>query len=318
VADRTQEITFGDTGAKLFMYPPDWQDGVPSAASCIVLLGVVRDVDPPDFTPVVTVDPTSIQVSAASGVSKTNRQRLFLATIAGLVVRRRYRLVNPNGQSEIVRPGALDATPFADLTDPMAFDYPASAQSLLQGLLMTAPVDAAWVANEQKLYLGDQAPFRVIWTYTIAGTVRKHYTNLRLVRQARRHNVQPPDLQTFYPGIKLDEPAANRGQTLADVIDEAYEQVRVDVRTVTLRRYRLDQIRDPEMVDQLVLAKALYLSSSWATPNGWTRLEWRSDCLSAYDRLLSRLLGGGGAMFIDDGITGMATGTTQGSVWVRR
>lgn len=313
--DVTQEIGFGDTSAVLALYPPDWAEGVPSSATVKVYLGDGGDLNTEEWSAAVTVDSVNLSTngaSSASGKSQALRRRLYLTSTVGLVVGRWYRLADEvSGRVEFVQVVAIGAT-FVELRDPLAHDYPAAATTTLKGLRMIAAVDTTWVATEGKLLAGEQVSYRAIWTYTVAGTVRKHPTDLRLVRQARRHNVKPADLQPYYPDIKLNEPRDTRGQQLLEAIQAGYLRVRADHRQIGLR---VEQIRDPEIFDDLVRAAALMISASWATPPGWTAREWAEHTAQAYAGLFSRTVAAGGKVYLDVGTTGAADGKAPGTYW---
>ncbi len=319
MADIAQEIYFGDTGAVLSMYPPapEWQEGVPSAASASVVIGTSSDTNTAEFSPVVTVDSTSLTLAAASqasGRSQAVKNRLYLASTAGLVIGRWYRLENERGEVELVQVVAVSSNAYADLRDPLTKDYAVSASCTLKGIRMTAPVDATWVATEGKLIGSNSASYRVLWAYTVAGRGRKHWTDIRLVREARRHNVTAADIQPYYPSIKLDEPSENYGQQLLDAIDAGYRRLRIDIRTKSI--YRIEMIRDPEVVDDLVRAAALMVSAVWATPSGWSRPDWMQYTTAKYEHLLMETIGAAEKVFFDPGTTGAAAEKTRGSFWL--
>lgn len=316
--DLGQEINFGDTAAVLAVYPPEWAEGIPSVATARVFAGTIADAGTAEFTPVVTVDSVNLSTAAASqasGQAQTLRRRLYLAVTTGLTVGRWYLLTNNFSQTELVQVVAVSTNAYVDLRDPLAYDYAVSAACTIKGIRLTAPVDATWVATLAKVLVADQASYRVLWQYTVAGVVRRHYTEVRLVAEARRHNVTPADLQPYYPDLRLNEPTDSRGQQAWEAIEAGYRRVRVDIRT-RCRPYRVEMMRDPELLDDLVRAAALAVAASWATPAGWSPPEWAAHTLAQYDQAFAQMLAAGEVVFIDVGVTGAVTQKTSGTFWL--
>lgn len=315
MADRTVELVYNLTGQTVETYPPEWPEGVPSSASASVYDGTRSNDDTADFSPAVTVDPVSTTVDVASGYSQTNRKRLYVAATTNIVVGREYLLENTDGQKELVTPTRVVSGDYIDLESDLAYDY-AITTSTLKGLRMVFTVDAAWVATESNILDPSEQSYRVIWAYTVNSIVRRHYTYLRLVRQPSKHGVSIDSLKEYWPDLQSEEYAETRGQQFRYAIDAAYDRVRAEVISAG---YRPEQIRDTEIVDELVRAKTFYVIASMGiAPSGRDVESFINQTREDYERLFNNTVNAVLKVAIDTGAEGNINPEPMRQVWFRR
>src|SRR3990167_1790622 len=209
MSDRVTEIIYNLTGQTVELYPPEWVEGVPSSATCEVFAPHESNDGTAEFTPTVTVDSTSVALTAAAGVAQGNRRTLTAGWGTALTAARRYVIANVSSQRELITPIAATRST-ATLQEDLAYDYPVTT-STVKGIRMTFPLDATWVADESKINGLTYPPYRVLWTYTVATVVRKHWTYLRLSRQKAKHGVTHADLTKYHPDLLLEETRERRG-----------------------------------------------------------------------------------------------------------
>jgi len=318
ITDRTAEITYGDTGQTVSIYPPEWTDGVPSSPTASVYQGELGNDDASEFSPTVTADGVSTTTATnAAGYSQSaqtgGRRRVTLTSTSGISVGTSYVLENAFGQRELVTPIAVTTT-YVDLDADLAYDYATS--STFKGCKLTFTVDATWVATLQKVLLPQVPSYRVLWRYTIASTARRRYTYLRLVRQASKHGVGIRHLRQYWPDISFEEDAAVRGQGYQYTCDAAFDQVRVDM---MLSGVQPESVRDTEMVQQLVIAKVFdLLASVGKTPKGRAVESWVKECAARYQDLLARTVAVTLKVAVDQSTRGGISREPVGQLWLSR
>jgi len=284
MADRTFDVIYNVTGQVVETYPPEMNDGAPSAATCTVWLGDMPLNGTSEFSPSVTIDSVSTTVSSASGYSQSNRRKVFLASTSNVTVGRLYRLLNTDGQSEIAIPSRVVSGSYIEVEDDLRFDY--AATSTFVGLRMTFTVDSTWVATANKVLPPYWVSYKAVWSYTLDSLPRQHYTYLRLVRQAAHHSITWRDLARRWPEVIDDESRSKRGQQFRYVIDDAWDTFRFDFRS---DGYEPAQIRDTELVNRIVLAGALKrLAQTGATPGGRTVADVVKEMTDEYGGLYSK------------------------------
>ena len=300
MADRVAEIIYGQTGQIVECYPPE-TEGVPSSATVKVFAHDASDDDTEEFAPSVTVDAVATNVNAASGYSQAASNRLYVASTASMTVGRAYLATNTGTQHEWFVPASLDAT-YVTTQDPLCYDYVSG--NAVKGLRMTFTVDATWVADEDNISPPTEPPYRVVWTYTVGGIVRRHLTYLRLVRAAFKPNVHQIDLEALLPELGEDEPANRRGQQYGWLIGKARDRVRADL---SCHEIEPSQVRDTELVDNLVRQAAFYEAGlSGRAPQGWEVAPWTDRMKADYDSLLGRVIAGA-RLYLDRGSEGSAS-----------
>lgn len=251
--ERVTEIVYGKTDEIVETYPTEWALGAPSNPSASVYLPDGSNDDSAEFSPTVTVDTVSTTVDQVSGDGQSNPRRIYLAATTSITVGRRYLVTNADGQRESVTVTKIASGDHVDVETDLAYSYGVGATFV--GYRMTFPVNTTWVSTESKITPHGVGPYRVLWVYTLGGTTRRHYTYLRLVRQRAGHTVTLADLAAYVPDLAHEEPRSKRGQQFAWAIDAAWGDVRVDF---VARDIPPDRLRDLEVVNRLVVAKAVY------------------------------------------------------------
>lgn len=309
MADRVAEIIYGQTGQTVEMYPPE-TDGVPSSATVKVFAHDASDDDTEEFAPSVTVDAVSTTVNAASGYSQAASNRMYLASTASMVIGRSYLATNTGTQHEWIIPTSLEST-YVTTQDQICYDYVSG--NAVKGLRMSFTVDATWVVAEANISAPTEPPYRVVWTYTVGGIVRRHITYLRLVRAAFKPSVRLADLEAMLPELSDDEPASRRGQQYEWLIGKARDRVRADL---SCHEIEPSQVRDTELVDGLVRQAAYYETGlrGWA-PHGWDVAPWTDRMKADYESLLGRVIAGA-RLHLDRGTEGAAS-EARTCVWFK-
>jgi len=91
-------LIYNVTGQVIEWYPPQSEltrDGAPAAASYRVFAGTQNNDDTPKIAlSTASLDAVSTTVNGASGYSLANRNRILLASTAGITVGRRYLLTS--------------------------------------------------------------------------------------------------------------------------------------------------------------------------------------------------------------------------------
>lgn len=284
---------FGLTGQVIEFYPPEATEGVPSAATCTVYRGGQSNDEDAELAPAVTIDSTSITLSGTSGYAMHSgaggRKRLTLPNVSGLATRRRYLLQNGNQQREVVRLAEVSASSlYADVEYDLAYDYPLTVSSLL-GLRMTWTVDATWVADEANLS-GPASPYRVLWQYTVAGAVRRHWTLLDLVRQARQHGVTADSLLGDWPSLLYQIGPDDRVYAAERAIASAWDRVSYDLEMAGLDP---DALRDSGKLDMLVREASLEVfARQGEAPANRDLEQWVRETSAIYKRDLEKAIAG--------------------------
>lgn len=299
---QTDEIIYGVTGQIVEMYPPEFSEGVPSVATCSVFEAGDSNDDTAEYSPTVTIDAVSTTVDAASGFGQTDRRVLNLAATTSIAVGRLYLLENSLGQRELVKVTSITGAASVTVQEPMKYDY-ASADTF-KGVRMTFPVDATWVADESKILSHTDAAYRAVWSYTVNALTRKHYTYLRLVRQPLKTSITIYDIAEILPDIALAEAESQLGNQLKQAINAAFDRVRVDL---LLADVQPDMVRDTEIVDELVRAKAIQITTNFHTPGARDGDTWALEKREDYEALFTRVTAGKLKVPVDTGADGATT-----------
>lgn len=290
-------LDFGLTGQVVEFYPPEALEGVPSAPTVKLYRADQSNDDTPEQTPAGTVDATTILTNAASGFFNhaVSRRRVFLASVAGLVVGRRYLLQNLVGQREVVTIVKIDATSI-DVELDLGHDYPIG--SSLIGIRITWTVDATWIADETNIN-DAREPYRVLWQYTI-GTSRRQWQLLDVTRFPARSGLTVNDLADHIPDIVYQDEAPGMGSTFQRVISAGWRRLSRDLR---------GHGRDPNSVldglrdDLHLLSTLLEWAESGHAPPGRDVESYRAERQRLYLTEIERLVQGGK----------LRTNTTDGS-----
>jgi hypothetical protein len=248
----TQRLIYGAEGQSLAFDAPE---GVPE-----VVLGVtVHPANQGDdkTTSALTGEPELEEVQEAltgpAGQSRADPRRLPV-TDHDLEAGRRYLLQSPDGGRawvELVEVGQ----DYAIARHPLGRDY--GTDATLVSTRITVPVANAWAADNGNLSpLFADPRWRVRWVYTVGGATYAHDTYLDLVRYTANHTVTPPDVERLVPGFLSNLPQYHREDQGSKLIDEAYEQVAIDLH----QEEKADHAaRSPRIIDDLVKRKVVVL-----------------------------------------------------------
>lgn len=262
-------IIYGLTGQVLEFYPPEWAAGVPGAAATFrVWAAHQSDDDTPEFQGTATMDTVSLQITGASGYSQVSaaggRKRLLMSSTTGLVVDRFYTVENGDSQRELVRTRLVKPNTYVDVEYDLQNDYPNAASSLLKGFRQAATVDGTFVVTESKLNYPEK-PYRVQWTYTLGGIVRRHLSLFDLVRAPKKHGVTGYDFVGLWPTLFHQLDRDKRGQSGDYLVKEGWKRVQKDL---MLDGVDPNSIHDT-LLDELVIAAAvLTAAESGKAPPG--------------------------------------------------
>ena len=311
--DRRQNVVYGDTAAVVEFYPPQWTEGAPSAAATYrVFAGGTPNTGTAEFTGTATADPVSTTVSVVSGYSQSNRKLVSLAATTNIGIGKQYILANAGGQREIVIPAKVTSGASVTAQYDLAYDYPITTSTFL-GFRQYFTIDSTFVQTEGKVN-EPELPYRVEWTYTIAGVSRRHWTYFDLVHVAKQHNVTAEDLMELWPDLGVQEWSERRGQKFRYIIDAAFERVQFDCKTESIEMH---QLRDGQYLDELVRQCALMLIAEAGArpgtrdPELWVverQKRYRDDFLKAISFL---------KVAVDKGASGAIT-PDVGTIWLRR
>lgn len=253
---RTQDLFFGLTGQSLVL---DCPDGRPtSVTSVTVYASGAGDTGTAEFTASGTIESNpNTTVDLASGASETDPTLVYVAATTGAAVGRRYLLASVKGHSEWIEVADIASADYVVSKYPLVNDYAVS--DTLKTTRITAPVDAAWVAE-----LGNLSPagtanpgYRVRWIVVVGGVTKTYQTDVDLVRYEGRHHVTPLDIAERSPNWIDFLPPDSRARQGQDRIDEAYRLVIGDLYADKVP----DQLlRNGEAVDALVIERTLMLT----------------------------------------------------------
>jgi hypothetical protein len=284
MSDRTSDIVYNVTGQIVELYPPELET-TPSSAGAKVFDAAAGDDDDAEFTPSVTVEAVSTTVSSACGYSSSNRCRINVTSSTGMVVGHNVLLYNSLGQYESPTIRAVGPT-YADAEDPLQYDY--AAADTVKGARLYFTVDSTWVADEQNVLDGDDAPYRVRWTYTVNAIPRVYVTYLRLVRKAFKHGVTIRDLQERWATLWAEQPASAGTRRAAGLISIAAERVRFDLLG---RGIQPNTISDTALIDELIRARC-FVEAGLAgdAPQGWDVPAWTALMMTEYNSMFAARL----------------------------
>ncbi len=195
----TQDITFGVTGQTLIC---DATEGRASSVTRVDVFGWrMGDLETPWFTPTGTVETNpNTTLDSAAGVSESDPRNIPLTATTGTVVDRRYLVTGATNLTEWVEVADVTSADSVRARHPLHNNYASGA--LFQSTRMTAPVDASFVADLNRI---DPSPganpmYRVRWVYVVAGVSYVADTYFNLIRYAGRHGVLPQDVDDVSPG----------------------------------------------------------------------------------------------------------------------
>ncbi len=321
-------LIYGVTGQEVEFYPPASQvvqDGAPAAATYSVWRGTQGNDDTALFSGTATLDSVSTTLSSAAGYSQANRRAIALTSSSGAAIGRWYAVTNAAGQREAVQLATV-----AQLVDDLAYDY--AAADTVRGLRHVATVDATFIAASANINVsgaqsllhrhqgaGDKIaapPYRVRWTYTLAGLTRHYWTGFDVVRAPAQHGVSVADLRGIFPDISDHEWRQTRGQHFQAQIEEAWDRFKIDAR---VSGYDPSSFRDPQLVARLVKLAAIWgLALSGVVPGGWSKAEYVPIAQREYESLFARAIGTALNAWVDTATVGAINPTPPRQLWFVR
>jgi hypothetical protein len=226
-------------------------DGIPSGdATCTVYKGRDSRTEDPVLSGSATIEPvTGLSLSAASGYSEPNRARLNVED-SDLAIGRLYRVTNVAGQSEVFR--AVAVTPDYVLTEhELAYDYDDTAE--IDALRISFAVDAEWLADEENLS-AKGSPYRVLWTYEVAGEERRAWTYFEVVVAPAPNSVGEDDVFDWAPDLVHQMDADKRVRLMR----AAHDTLRVECQ---VRGMDYQKVAASDLREDLVRRAALMIAA---------------------------------------------------------
>lgn len=250
---KTQDLFFGLTGQSLIL---DCPDGHPdSVTSVTVFQSAADDTSQPEFTAAGTVDASGAALSGSAGAAQADPTAIPVVSTTEVTVGRRYLLTSSLGHREWAEVVDIDTLQVISKY-PLLGDY--AAADTMVSTRVTAPVDATWIANLNKLSPAGSAnpAYRVKWVLVVGGVTKTYETDVDIVRYEGRHHVTPLDIAERYSNWLDWLPPDSRSKQGQDKIDEAYRLLIGDLYADSVP----DQLlRNGEAVDALVIERTLML-----------------------------------------------------------
>jgi len=192
--------------------------------------------------------------TAAAGTDEDDPTLLPLTDATGFPTdgSRQFRLEAANGDVEMVSPVGVSGSTVR-LRAPLANQYATGAT--FKSTRIQATIDATWVAAEDNLATEDEldARYRVIWVFTVGGVQKRRAGLFDLVRYTSSHNVTPLDVDGAFAGWIDRLPTNYRREQGRPLIDEAWREVRMDLRADRkLGRW----LRNVDVMTELICARA--------------------------------------------------------------
>lgn len=276
MASTRQILIFNQTGQSL-VYRVN--EGRPTSGTFVVVRDYVDDYMTPEFSGTLTIDTVNTTVSQASGRSQTDPTLVYLASVAGIAVGKRY-LLTENNRREWVEP--IEVGPnYVRSRNPLANDYTTAAT--FQGTHVSAAVDSTWIANANNITWYNQgwwattlypiqqgqgsplATYRIVYTVTVGGSTYVHYDYFDVVRAPVEHHVTGDDIDTRAPGLIDSLPQEYQAERGQPIIEAAWRSVRSHLLSVGVDPQTL---RDNEALDELVILRSLrsMAEAGWSPP----------------------------------------------------
>lgn len=248
----TQDILFGVTGQSLVFDAPEGRaTGTPVVS--------VFENEAGDDTTAETATTGSVAVetdpnTTLDGAAAALQQTIPLTATTGTLRGRRYLVTNATGESEWVEPKQITSGDSVVVRQPLQNAY-ASGDAFVSTRIAIA-VNSTWVADRNNISdrLEPNPRYRVRWQYVVSSVTYVRYTYFDLVRAAGQYDVNGLDVDRAYPGWLENLPTYHREDQGADLVKEAYRQVKLDF----YAQGKADQMaRNAEVVNDLVLHRAV-------------------------------------------------------------
>jgi hypothetical protein len=278
----TATIVYGVSGQTLEIRA---LEGRASSATFDVLPDFAGDDDEPEFSGTGTVDSVSTTVSAASGQSQTDPQKVSLTSTSSIVTGRKYLLAE-NSLREWVEPVSIHSG-YIRVRHPLKNDYTTSATFV--GTTITASVDATWAAAEENIsdHLDPNPDYRVRWEYVVSGATCVAYSFFDLVRATVAHRIDIDDINARAPGLHDSIPIEYREEQGRPLVDAAWRAVQAKLASLSIDT---DALRDNQILDELTILKALNVLAvgGWRPPAYASQLEYIEVTSQQFDRFIEQ------------------------------
>ncbi|HUR48209.1 MAG TPA: hypothetical protein VMY88_01580 [Acidimicrobiales bacterium] len=248
----TQDILFGVTGQSLVFDAPEGRaTGTPVVSVFENEAGddTTAEVATTGAAAVETNPNTTLDASAAA-----LQQTIPLTATTGCTRGRRFRVTNATGEWEDVEVKQVTSGDSVVVRLPLQNAY-ASADTFVSTRIAIA-VDSTWVADRNNISdsLDPNPRYRVRWQYVVSSVTYVRYTYCDLVRAAGQYDVNGLDVDRAFPGWLENLPTYDREDQGANLIKEAFRQVKLDF----YAQKKADQMaRNIEVVNDLVLHRAV-------------------------------------------------------------
>jgi hypothetical protein len=298
---KTTGIIYGVTGQTVEYRVPQ---GRPTSATFKVFRDYAGDDNTPEFSGTATLDSVSQSVTAASGPSQSDPNRVNVVT-TGMVTTRKY-LISEGSRQEWFTPLEIGSG-YCRARLELKNDFTTAATVV--STTITAAIDSTFIADLSKVSAGsDPTPgYRVRWAILIGGLTLPAYSFFDVERAEILYEVDIEDLNTRAPGVARTLPTEYRVDQGRALFDSAWRSARADLAVMGID---VDAIRDDESLDELVILKSLLILAE----GGWRPPSWDSaagsyvaDRRDVYNRFLEQHLKVTLAVPISDGTTGGVT-----------
>lgn len=224
---------------------------------------------------------------AASGFSQSDPRVCNLTATTGCTKGRRYLATNAAGESEWVEVIAVSSGASVTARQPLENDYAAS--DTFESTRITHAIDSTWVAESNNISDSIDPNPRYRWRveYVVGGVTYVHAVWFDLVRYSGTHTVTGLDVDRAFPGFLDALPTHYREDMGAELIAEAYRQVKLDL----YQDGKADQMaRNGEVIDDLVLHKAASLAEQSRVVLGAGSLDAAEMAASRYQSRFNHLI----------------------------
>lgn len=262
-----QKLTYNVTGQSFIL---DALQGRPSSVTSVKVFAQRTGDD--GTTETATTGSPAVETSpdttfdANSGTSSSDPRLLNLAATTGMAIGRRYLATNALAEKEWVEIVAITSAASAGARHDLRNDY-ASADTL-EGTRMSISVLDGWIQDTNNISddVDPNPGYRIQWIYVVAGVTHQQDTYADVVRYKAEHDVRPQDVDLIRRGWIESLPTEYREDQGRTLIDEAYEQVAIDLHLAGLAD---EMLRNRDVVNQLTkLMSILMQSEDDATRSG--------------------------------------------------
>jgi hypothetical protein len=294
--DSFQEILYNVTGQSLIFEAPE---GRPSSVTSVtVYLREQDDTGSSEFTATGTVDSVNTTLTAAAGPSQSDPKAIAVTSGSSIAARRAYLVTAAGGESEWIECASVSGTSVVSRL-PLVNDFATGAT--FQSTRITAPVDATWVASQNKIsgetgtITWNEPPndtdnepwYRCAWVYVVGGVTYKHETRLDLVRYTAGHLITPVDVDRRFPGWLDRIPVDYRRDQGRPLVDEAFRLLKTDL---LVDGHLARWVRRHDIIGELVIYRAQWVATELAVMHGADRLEALAASEKAYKARFDQLI----------------------------